>query len=54
MSGGINSRLVRRGAITGAGAFVGGAILVLVFAFLIGGTLGAVTSLAPISTATML
>lgn len=53
MSGIVNSRLVRRGAITGAGAFVGGAILVLVFAFLVGGMLGALASLAPVSTATM-
>lgn len=53
MSGGIDTRLVQRGAITGAGAFVGGAILVFAFALLIGGTAGAIASIAPISTATM-
>lgn len=52
MSGGFDSQLVRRGAITGAGAFIGGSVLVFAFMMLAGDILGAIASVAPIASAT--
>lgn len=52
MSGGTFENVpLRRGAITGAGAFLGGAALVFFFMQLAGGVLGALSSTAPIGTA---
>lgn len=52
MSGRFDARLLRRGAITGSGAFVGGSILVFAFMLLVGDMLGALASVAPIASAT--
>lgn len=52
MSEGFDAQLVRRGAITGAGAYVGGSILVFAFMLLAGDVLGALASAAPIASAT--